>query len=200
MTKTKTARLSLTMPGPIDASQEPVRPVATNPVQKSNSPSGMRRPNERPSDPKRNGEARSRDIYAKSSSPPRYQTSSTSDRPRSPTTPTSPSFNSSHTFSASTEPSSRHIREQSRSFFANLKASKSSAKIQPPEPTIRKVPQEGSTSEENLKRPNRTKSTPDLRGANSSEPVPDLPSLDSNPPPSKENLQSLISRLTERCR
>ena len=182
MTKTKTARLSLTMPGPIDAQQEALRPLATDSPPKTHGPSGMRRPNDRPGDSRKTAEGRGRDIHlSKTSSPSaRGQQTNTSERSGSPTTPTSPTLTSLPPYPASPETSSKHVREQSRSFFANLKASKSSAKIQPLESTIRKVPRERSPQDENSKKPNRTKSTPDLRGTTSSEPVPDLPSLDSN--------------------
>ena len=65
--------------------------------------------------------------------------------PTSPTSPRSPTFTSLPPFPSSPQGTPRHGRDPSRSFFANLKASKSSVKIQSPETTtIRKVPQESS--------------------------------------------------------
>lgn len=62
------------------------------------------------------------------------------DEPLSATdAPPSPNLTSLPPFPSSPKLSPRHMREQSRSFFSNLKASKSSNRVHYMEPTIRKV-------------------------------------------------------------
>ena len=56
------------------------------------------------------------------------------------TSPTSFSFTSLPPIPTSPGALPKHSRDAPKSFFSNLKASKSSSKIQPPEPTIRQVP------------------------------------------------------------
>jgi hypothetical protein len=62
----------------------------------------------------------------------------------SPSSPSSPTFTSLPPFPTSPGQTPRHARDPSKSFFSNLKASKSSFKIQGPESTIRKVAPEPS--------------------------------------------------------
>ncbi|MCJ1468337.1 hypothetical protein MMC07_006965 [Pseudocyphellaria aurata] len=54
-------------------------------------------------------------------------------------TPSSPNLTSLPPFPSSPKVNPRHMREQSKSFFSNLKASKSSNRVHYMEPTIRKV-------------------------------------------------------------
>jgi hypothetical protein len=56
--------------------------------------------------------------------------------------PPSPHLTSPTSFPSSPKPSSKHMRDPSKSFFANLKASKSSNRVNQTEPTIRHVPPE----------------------------------------------------------
>lgn len=61
--------------------------------------------------------------------------------PQPPQSPASPTLTSLPPLPSSPKNGPKHIRDQSKSFFANLKASKSSNKIHNIEPTIRHVPQ-----------------------------------------------------------
>lgn len=82
--------------------------------------------------------------------------------------PSSPNFTSLPPFPSSPKVNPRHMREQSKSFFSNLKASKSSNRVHYMEPTIRKVsedpPEPGTESYQNSLYSIRknTGSTPDL--------------------------------------
>lgn len=61
----------------------------------------------------------------------------------SPGTPLSPEITSLPPFPTTTKPPHKHMRDPSKSFFSNLKASKSSNRVHHMEPTIRKVSDEG---------------------------------------------------------
>lgn len=89
--------------------------------------------------------------------------------PQSPTDlPTSPTLTSLPSFPSSPKNAPRHARDQSRSFFGNLKASKSSNKVHHVESTIRQVSEDNSIgksdTKENMVYPTRQSSgsTPDL--------------------------------------
>jgi hypothetical protein len=56
--------------------------------------------------------------------------------------PTSPNLTSLPPFPSSPRATSKHMRDQSKSFFANLKASKSSNRVHQMESTIRHIPEE----------------------------------------------------------
>lgn len=60
--------------------------------------------------------------------------------------PRSPTFTSLPQIPTSPKNGSKHAREQSRSFFANLKASKSTNRVHQVEPTIRQVSEDTSRS------------------------------------------------------
>ena len=182
MSKTKTARLSLTMPSPIDTNTNPSQ---LQDADVSYTPSSPRQGSSKYVVPKSVGVDNGiGSRLMRSASPASVSIS----RPRQPVlpalpkSPTSPTFTSLPPFPPSSSSSSKHTREQSKSFFSNLKASKSSTKIQSAETTIRKVPQDSASFEEVARVPTRTKSTPDLKVTNVSEAVPELPSLDSSQP------------------
>lgn len=61
----------------------------------------------------------------------------------SPGTPLSPEITSLPPFPTTSKPPHKHMRDPSKSFFSNLKASKSSNRVHHIEPTIRKVSDEG---------------------------------------------------------
>lgn len=83
-------------------------------------------------------------------------------------TPSSPTFTSLPPFPTSPKVNPRHMRDQSKSFFSNLKASKSSNRVHYMEPTVRKVSEDPTDpdleSHENslYSIRNNTGSTPDL--------------------------------------
>ena len=180
MTKTRTARLSLTMPGSTESQGNASRgsDSDTRTSSRAGAPTGRRRPDGRNAEKKSTMEVYEQEpISSRSISPSAAPFSANSEQSRSPTSPTSPTFTSLPPYPPSPDLNTKHNREQSRSFFQNLKASKSSAKIQQPDSTIRRVPAEG-TSEDGPRTLIKTKSTPDLRGMSQPEPVPDLPRLD----------------------
>ena len=182
MVKSKAARLSLTMP---EQTQSQTYAVSREQTKEGKEPkmsieaAGSRETVLKPDSVGRNGE---RARQAGCADSPQTVPLSATERPKSPPSPSSPGLTSLPPFPASPNASSKHSRDQSKSFFSNLKASKSSAKVQQIESTIRKVQQDPVQTDETSRKPMRTKSTPDLRGASVSEPVPDLPSLDANSP------------------
>lgn len=101
----------------------------------------------------------------------------TDHRPNTPGSPKSSPLSSppQHTTSSVATPSRNDSRDPPKSIFGNLNAAKSGAHIA--EVPIRKIHQD-SVSSSDERRPSRTKSTPDLRAANVSEPIPDLPPID----------------------
>ena len=189
MVKQKSARLSLTMPeatrsqshsSSADQGMEVEEPNQSNEKMASD-----RDPRSKPRSAKHDQE---RGRHGNRSTSPITSPLSATERPKSPKSPSSPGFTSLPPFPASPTTPSKHGRDHSKSFFSNLKASKSSVKIQPIEPTIRKVHQDA--TEDPTRKPARTKSTPDLRGASVAEAVPDLPSLDVNSSLCKSRLQN----------
>lgn len=58
--------------------------------------------------------------------------------------PVSPNLSSLPSLPSSPKTSSKHMRDPTKSFFANLKASKSSNRVNQMEPTIRHIPEEAS--------------------------------------------------------
>ena len=91
------------------------------------------------------------------------------DEAFSPTHPPgSPDLTSLPPFPASPKSTPKHIRDQSKSFFSNLKASKSSNRIHTVESTIRQVSDDATSSNKDLSETRmysvrkNTGSTPDL--------------------------------------
>ena len=82
--------------------------------------------------------------------------------------PGSPNLTSLPPFPSSPKSTPKHLRDQSKSFFANLKASKSSNKVHTMESTIRQVTDDATRSEKDLREHGmyslrkNTGSTPDL--------------------------------------
>ena len=82
--------------------------------------------------------------------------------------PGSPVLTSLPPFPSSPKSTPKHLRDQSRSFFSNLKASKSSNKVNTIEPTIRQVPEDTTRNNKETKEQamyslrKNTGSTPDL--------------------------------------
>lgn len=74
-----------------------------------------------------------------------------STHPQSAADPASPTLTSLPPFPSSPKSAPKHIRDQSKSFFANLKASKSSNKIQNLEPTIRQVSEDTTRGHKELR-------------------------------------------------
>ena len=179
MVKQKAARLSLTMPEPANSQTQTYSKDQEKENGESNAPVQAVRSDRDPrtkSRPTKRGQER--EGRGSRSNSPSTKPLSATERPESPKSPSSPGFTSLPPFPASPTSSSKHGRDHSKSFFSNLKASKSSAKIQPAEPTIRKVQQDDVQADDSSRKPARTKSTPDLRGATAAEAVPDLPTLD----------------------
>ena len=193
MVKQKSARLSLTMLEPTRSQSHPSstdqRDQLEEPKHSAERTTSDHESRSKSRSAKRDQERGRRE--SRSSSPVITPLSAT-ERPKSPKSPSSPGFTSLPPFPASPTTASKHGRDHSKSFFSNLKASKSSAKIQPIEPTIRKVQQDTSQTEDASRKPARTKSTPDLRGASVAEAVPDLPSLDVNSSLCKSGLQNKV--------
>ncbi|MCJ1474703.1 hypothetical protein MMC13_003363 [Lambiella insularis] len=150
MAKTKTARLSLTLPNPVQvAGNEALSPK----------PEGIGGPGTS-DDPRRKESTavagRQRDdvlvhidsfkdalptmnSFTGHSSANLPHPSGTPTSPAVPLSPKSPTFTSLPPYPTSPQHTPRHAHNSSKSFFANMKASKSSVKIQSPESTIRKV-------------------------------------------------------------
>ena len=80
----------------------------------------------------------------------------------------SPTFTSLPPFPTSPKVNPRHMRDQSKSFFSNLKASKSSNRVHYMEPTVRKVSEDPTEPDPESRESslysirNNTGSTPDL--------------------------------------
>lgn len=176
MAKSKGARLSLTMPSSHEADNPVVKvadqlrekPAATGKRVAHNGTANAPTTTE--------GSNAERELASSRSASPGAAFSAASEQSKSPTSPASPTFTSlPQHIPASPE---KKGKEQPRGFFQNMKASRSSSKIQSPEPTIRPVQSEVVSPEETPKGPHRTKSTPEMRGGGSPGPVPDLPHLD----------------------
>lgn len=82
--------------------------------------------------------------------------------------PASPDLTSLPPYPSSPESAPKHVRDPSKSFFSNLKASKSSNRVHHVEPTIRQVPEESAAADPDLAQNTLysmrkgTGSTPDL--------------------------------------
>ena len=144
MVKSRMASLSLSMPNPLPASDGSVHSASSSISLQSSSPTS---PNHNGSiSPKtangdENREPRSRLINGKLSR------GKGDSKGVGPTSPLSPSFTSLPQFPTEPESAPNHVREPSKSIFANLKASKSSTKIYTIEPTIRRVRDDSQDSE-----------------------------------------------------
>lgn len=85
-----------------------------------------------------------------------------------PDAPQSPNLTSLPPFPSSPKSTPKHVRDPSKSFFSNLKASKSSNRVHHMEPTIRQVPEDNSQDGQNPSQPDfysvnkGSGSTPDL--------------------------------------
>ena len=206
MVKTKTARLSLTLPTSIqvpgDAALSPDNGGLGSPraadtprrTQYAIAHGNEYHGDSAPSNPSL------RSPYSPSqtsaSLPISTNSSATPISPTLPASPSSPAFTSLPPYPTSPQHTPKHARDPSRSFFANLKASKSSTKIQSPETTIRKVPQE---INDDMLTFRRKKSSPNL-GSTPSGPAPDMPLLGANEQTSysvPSNSQSSRSLTTE---
>ncbi|MCJ1400333.1 hypothetical protein MMC11_003538 [Xylographa trunciseda] len=186
MAKTKTARLSLTLPNSIqvpgDAALSPTKSGFDSPrasdtprrTQYAIAPNNEYRGDSAPSNPSQKSPFSP--SQASASYPVSTNSSATPISPTLPTSPTSPTFTSLPPYPHSPQHTPKHARDPSRSFFANLKASKSSIKIQSPESTIRKVPQEPN---DDMLPFRRKKSSPNL-STTPSESAPDMPPLGAN--------------------
>jgi hypothetical protein len=146
MAKTKSARLSLTLPSSLHLpGSQALSPTSSTTFDMASPGTGRRKQGlviestgyERDTTPRTQAKPHS-------ASPTKEIAASyvTSPSTLSPTSPLSPTFTSLPPFPSSPGMMSKHTRDPSRSFFANLKASKSSSKIQHPEATIRKVSQD----------------------------------------------------------
>ena len=120
--------LTLTMP----SCASPVSSVITSPTA-SDTPSSAAPPSPRSGDVQ----------FADKESHPDQTDSDGIHLVESPGTPLSPELTSLPPFPTTTKPPHKHMRDPSKSFFSNLKASKSSNRVHHMEPTIRKVSDEG---------------------------------------------------------
>ena len=185
MVKSKMASLSLSMPNPLPASNSSVHSASSSISLQSGSPSS----------PNHNGQISPKHANGIENREPKSHLTNarTMSRDRKgdskdvgPTSPLSPSFTSLPQFPTEPESAPKHVREPSKSIFANLKASKSSTKIYSIEPTIRRVRQDSMDSEspiEEVKRSLRHKqsskkslaSNGSTEGSANETPLPRLP-------------------------
>ena len=167
MTKTKSARLSLTLPNSIQLPGAQTLSPSTGGSGSYSTPTSPRRIPDIPHDsnghereaghriiPRNTTSSSAKESGGHSASPEMnpvpHEAHPVSHKlyadsqkpPTSPRSPISPTFTSLPQFPTSPGATPKHARDPSKSFFANLKASKSSIKIQNPESTIRKVSQE----------------------------------------------------------
>lgn len=152
MAKTKTARLSLTMSNPVQVSRNIQSPTSNGTYTTSSHENNTRLgPNLVVDTSRLKDQPLDSPAHIKLPQSPSTLPNPESlylDPPTSPNSPRSPTLTSLPPFPSSPQHSPRHARDPSRSFFANLKASKSSARIQQPETTIRKVSPQ--TSDDNM--------------------------------------------------
>ena len=186
MAKTKTARLSLTLPnsvqGPGDAALSPTNGAVDSPgapgtprrTQYATGPANEYPNDSAPSNPSQKSPFSP--SQGSASYPVSTNSSATPISPTLPISPTSPTFTSLPPYPTSPQHTPKHARDPSRSFFANLKASKSSVKIQSPESTIRKVPQEPN---DDMLPFRRKKSSPNL-GSTPLVSTPEMPLMGAN--------------------
>ena len=133
----KQTSLSLVMP----SNKSPISSTTTSPSDpgsRSPSPRGQRRTQPHSETKLWRDESANRGVYSNSQKSGQKPTPVTSTEPRSPTLTSLPQI------PPSPRNGSKHAREQSKSFFANLKASKSSNRVHQVEPTIRQVSEDNS--------------------------------------------------------
>ena len=173
MAKVRPVSLSLTLPNPLPTSDHTARSPSSGSTFHSGSPRSARRHDDHFFDAnyslgdkggKGGGETMSQIANT-------LITSKNESRVADSTSPTSPSFTSLPPFPTSPEATPKHVRDPSKSFFSNLKASKSSSKIQQVEPTIRAVRQDSSEGNAMRKK---------SQGFNQSKVSLPSPALDSN--------------------
>ncbi|MCJ1431818.1 hypothetical protein MMC27_001173 [Xylographa pallens] len=186
MAKTKTARLSLTLPNSIQVPGDAALSPTNGGLGSPRAPDTPRRTqyaiasgNEHHGDSAPSNSSLKSPFSASQASasyPVSTNSSATPISPTLPASPTSPTFTSLPPYPASPQHTPKHARDPSRSFFANLKASKSSTKIQSPESTIRTIPQE---PDDDMLPFRRKKSSPNL-GSTPSVSAPDMPLMSGN--------------------
>ena len=143
MAKVRPVSLSLTMPNPLPTSDGPTRSPSSSSTFHSGSPKSVRRHEDHFFDANYNlGDKGGGETISQIANT--LTTSKSEAHLVESTSPTSPSFTSLPPFPTSPDSAPKHVRDPSKSFFSNLKASKSSSKIQQIEPTIRQVRQDSS--------------------------------------------------------
>ena len=146
MPKTKSASLSLSMPNPLPASDVSIHSASSSITLHSNSPNSPNYHGEL-SPRKLNGDEGLEPIPRSGNARKLSKDRKGENVAMGPVSPTSPSFTSLPQFPTEPESAPKHVREPSKSIFANLKASKSSTKIHMIEPTIRRVRQDSMDNE-----------------------------------------------------
>ena len=140
MVKSKMASLSLSMPNPLPASDGSIHSASSSASLQSSSPTSPSHNGK--SSPKRAVGDENRDPKSRLMKVGRVLKDKKGEsKDVGPTSPLSPAFTSLPQFPTEPESVPKHVREPSKSIFANLKASKSSTKIHSIEPTIRRVRQ-----------------------------------------------------------
>lgn len=122
----RTTSLSLAMP----SAASPVSSAITSPT--ASEPTSASSPSSKRGDLRHDN----KEIHPNQAHATRPQTL---EPPSATDAPSSPNLTSLPPFPSSPKVNPRHMREQSKSFFSNLKASKSSNRVHYMEPTIRKV-------------------------------------------------------------
>ena len=143
MPKPKSASLSLSMPNPLPSSNGSIHSASSSLSPQSASPSSFNHDDQINPKNMNGDELRSHSGNVGRPSKDRKGNGITVG----PASPTSPSFTSLPQFPTEPESAPKHVREPSKSIFANLKASKSSTKIHTIEPTIRRVRQDSMDNE-----------------------------------------------------
>ncbi|MCJ1350685.1 MAG: hypothetical protein MMC33_000666 [Icmadophila ericetorum] len=156
MARSKSISLSLGMPDPVPASSNSARSASSNESFHSGSAQSMKKEEEQFFDAtdESKGEVRGENGVFQSN----YTLASikSGHSIAESASPTSPSFTSLPPFPTSPGATPKHARDPSKFFFSNLKASKSSTKIQPP--TIRQVP---SDTRENTSQRSHSEASPE---------------------------------------
>ena len=183
----KSTSLSLAMPNPIPILSSPARSLASSDTLHSDSPISPHRHEDLVSeDESRNGNtliSRANNGNAAAA----YDGDDTTNG-----LPTSPTFTSLPQFPSSPKAIPKHSRDASKSFFSNLKASKSSVKIQPPEATIRQVPAD-------LHNNVRPKGNLLYKMASNSSSTPDLGSFNAESPSNSDMNDGSFKPVATRC-
>ena len=128
----KRTSLTLVMP----SNKSPISSTITSPSEpgsRSPSPRGQRHAQPQPETKSRSAQAVNGGTFSNTQKSGQKPTPASSAEPRSPILTSLPRIPSSP------KAMSKHTREQSKSFFANLKASKSSNRVHQVDPTIRQV-------------------------------------------------------------